>query len=122
LAFCIKKPPHGRLGFVLSLKYFQNEGYFPEHSRQIPAAVLGYLSHQIGVSGDNLNQYEFTGRTGTRDRAEIRSFLGIRRANGKDRSEFTKIILTEMLPSDPSFNALLDFAIHWFKNPKRNAT
>lgn len=111
-----KKTPHGRLGFVLSLKYFQNEGYFPEHSRQIPAAVLGYLSHQIGVSGDNLNKYEFTGRTGTRDRAEIRSFLGIRRANGKDRSEFTKIILTEMLPSDPSFNALLDFAIHWFKN------
>ena len=50
-----KKTPHGRLGFVVFLKYFQNEGYFPEHSRQIPAAVLGYLAHQIGVSEGNLN-------------------------------------------------------------------
>jgi hypothetical protein len=111
-----KKTLHGRLGFVVSLKYFQNEGYFPEHCRQIPEAVLGYLAYQIGVSGDNLNQYEFTGRTGIRDRTEIRSFLGIRRANGKDRSEFVKVILTEILPSDPSFNALLDFSIHWFRN------
>jgi TnpA family transposase len=42
--------------------------------------------------------------------------LGIRRANEKDRSEFTKVILADMLPSDPTFNSLLDFAIHWFKN------
>ncbi|WP_411726625.1 DUF4158 domain-containing protein [Methyloglobulus sp.] len=111
-----KKTPQGRLGFVVLLKYFQNEGYFPEHCRQIPEAVLGYLAYQTGVSGDNLNQYEFTGRTGTRDRAEIRSFLGIRRANGKGRPEFAKVILAEMLPSDPTFNSLLDFAIHWFKN------
>jgi TnpA family transposase len=111
-----KKTPHGRLGFVVLLKYFQNEGYYPEHCRQIPEAVLGYLTHQIGVSADHLNHYEFTGRTGTRDRSEIRSFLGIRRANEKDRSEFAKVILAEMLPSDPTFNSLLDFAIHWFKN------
>lgn len=111
-----KKTSHGRLGFVVSLKYFQNEGYFPEHCHQIPEAVLGYLADQIGVSGDNLNEYEFTGRTGTRDRAEIRSFLGIHRSNKKDRSEFAKVILVEMLPSAPTFNSLLDFANHWFKN------
>jgi len=111
-----KKTSHGRLGFVVSLKYFQNEGYFPEHCRQIPEAVLGYLANQIGVSGDNLNEYEFTGRTGKRDRTEILSFLGIRRANKNDKSEFANVLLTDMLPSDPTFNALQDYAIHWFRN------
>jgi hypothetical protein len=104
------------LGFVVLLKYFQNEGHFPEHCREIPEAVLGYLANQIGVSGDNLSQYEFTGRTGKRDRTEILSFLGIRRANKNDKSEFAKVLLTDMLPSDPTFNALQDYAIHWFRN------
>ncbi len=111
-----KKTPHGRLGFVVSLKYFQNEGYFPEHCREIPEAVLGYLANQIGVSGDNLSHYEFIGRTGKRDRAEILSFLGIRRAREKDRSELASVLRTEMLPLDPTFNSLQDFAIHWFTN------
>jgi len=111
-----KKTPHGRLGFVVLLKYFQNEGHFPEHCREIPEAVLGYLANQIGVSGDNLSQYEFTGRTGKRDRTEILSFLEIRRANKNDKSEFAKALLTDMLPSDPTFNALQDYAIHWFRN------
>lgn len=111
-----KKTPHGRLGFVVLLKYFQNEGHFPEHCREIPETVLGYLANQIGVSGDNLSQYEFTGRTGKRDRTEILSFLGIRRANKNDKFEFGKALLTDMLPSDPTFNALQDYAIHWFRN------
>lgn len=111
-----KKTLHGRLGFAVSLKYFQNEGYFPEHCCQIPESVLGHLAYQIGVSGDNLNQYEFTGRTGIRDRTEILSFLGIRRANKNDKSEFAKALLTDMLPSDPTFNALQDYAVHWFRN------
>ena len=59
----------------------------------------GYLANQIGVSGDNLSQYEFIGRTGKRDRTEILSFLGIRRANKNDKSEFAKALLTDMLPS-----------------------
>lgn len=111
-----RRTSHGRLGFVVSLKYFQNEGHFPEHCREIPEAVLRYLPSQIGVSGENLSQYEFNGRTGKRDRTEILSFMGIRRANRKDKSEFAKVILDEMLPSDPSFNSLQDFAIHWFRN------
>ena len=85
-----KKMPHGRLGFVVSLKYFQNEGYFPEHCREIPEAVLGYLANQIGVSGDNLSHYEFIGRTGKRDRAEILSFLGIRRARETNHHRFER--------------------------------
>lgn len=111
-----KKTLHGRLGFVVSLKYFQNESHFPESYREIPEAVLGYLANQIGVSGDNLSQYEFNGRTGKRDRTEILSFLGIRRANKNDKSEFAKVLLADMLPSDPTFIALQDYAIHWFKN------
>ncbi|NOU21607.1 MAG: Tn3 family transposase [Methyloglobulus sp.] len=111
-----KKTPHGRLGFVVLLKYFQNEGHFPEHCREIPEAVLGYLSHQIGVHCDTLSQYEFLGRTGKRDRTEILSFLGIRRANEKDRIEFASVLRAEILPSDPTPNALQDFAIHWFRN------
>lgn len=111
-----KKTPHGRLGFVVLLKFFQNEGHFPEHCREIPEAVLGYLAHQVGVAGGTLSQYEFLGRTSKRDRTEILSFMGVRRANEKDRIEFASVLRAEILPSDPTPNALQDFAIHWFRN------
>jgi hypothetical protein len=41
-----KKTPHGRLGFAVLLKYFQNEGYFPEHFREIPEVVVIHLANE----------------------------------------------------------------------------
>ena len=39
------------------LKYFQNEGRFPEHFDEIPRVVLAYLAKQIDVPRCDLSDY-----------------------------------------------------------------
>ena len=57
------KTPHGRLGFAVLLKHFQNEGRFPEHFKDVPHVVLMYLANQIDVPRSSLEDYALDGRT-----------------------------------------------------------
>ena len=87
-----KKTNHGRLGFIILLKFFQTEGYFPLSQKEIPPAVKNYLATQLDVDSSRLLQYEWQGSTGKRDKADILKFLGIRRAKKSDLVEFSKIL------------------------------
>ena len=60
------KTPHGRLGFAVLLKHFQNEGRFPEHFKDVPHVVLMYLANQIDVPRSSLEDYALDGRTAKR--------------------------------------------------------
>ncbi|BBO59372.1 DUF4158 domain-containing protein [Mycoavidus sp. B2-EB] len=101
-----RKTKHGRLGFAILLKFFQSQGYFPEHCRAVPDTVVCYLANQIGVAVEGLNRYDWAGRTGKRDRAEVLTFLGIRRHDQKDKNELAMWLQTEILPDDPSLEHL----------------
>ena len=116
-----KKTNHGRLGFIILLKFFQTEGYFPLSQKEIPPAVKNYLATQLDVDSSRLLQYEWQGSTGKRDKADILKFLGIRRAKKSDLVEFSKILTTEILPFEPVFNSLQEFAFSWFKDQKIEA-
>ena len=70
---------HGRMGFLVMLKFFQYQGRFPTAIKDLPIDVVRFLSQQIGASQSDLDQYDWDGRTAKRQRAEILSFLGIRR-------------------------------------------
>lgn len=85
-----KKTTHGRLGFAVLLKYFQNEGRFPEHFDEVPRIVLAYLANQIDVPRCDLSDYSLNGRTAKRDRAEILQQLGIRRTTQQDLQDVKK--------------------------------
>lgn len=85
-----KKTTHGRLGFAVLLKYFQNEGRFPEHFDEVPRIVLAYLANQIDVPRCDLSDYSLNGRTAKRDRAEILQQLGIRRTTQQDLQNVKK--------------------------------
>lgn len=110
----IKKTKHGRLGFVVLLKFFQYQGCFPEQRRDIPDAVIDYLAHQIGVTPQSLDDYDWAGRTGTRDRTEVLAFLGVRRARQQDKRAVAIWLQTEVLSDDPTFEHLLERARDWF--------
>ena len=110
-----KKTTHGRLGFAVLLKYFQNEGRFPEHFDEVPRIVLAYLANQIDVPRCDLSDYSLNGRTAKRDRAEILQQLGIRRTTQQDLQDVKKAISVELLPSNPSAEALQAFFLTWFK-------
>jgi hypothetical protein len=61
-----------RVGFVRLLKYFELEGRFPRHAREIPKAAVGYVARQVGVPPDEFSEYDWTGRQVKRHRAQIR--------------------------------------------------
>ena len=109
------KTAHGRLGFVVLLKYFQNEGRFPEHFNNVPLAVLTYLAKQLNIPINHLDSYAFNHRMSQRDRKEILAFLGIRRSTKQDRHELREVLNRELLPQAPSITAIQEFALDWFR-------
>lgn len=44
------KADYNQLGFALLLKYFQIEGKFPRHRREIPQAAIAYVARQLKTS------------------------------------------------------------------------
>ncbi|MBK7301595.1 MAG: DUF4158 domain-containing protein [Moraxellaceae bacterium] len=67
----VNKTPHGRLGFAVLLKHFQNEGRFPEHLKDVPHVVLVYLCQPNRCPRSSLEDSALDGRTAKRDRKEI---------------------------------------------------
>ena len=85
------KTPYGRLGFAILLKYFQNEGRFPEQINDVPSVVLVYLANQLDTDRSDLEDYALNSRMSQRDRKEILRFLGIRRSTIQDRRELREV-------------------------------
>jgi hypothetical protein len=73
-----------RLGFAVLFKYFQHEARFPDCSEDIPLPMIEYLAKHLRVSTDHFYQYDWTGRTIKRHRAEIRKFFGFREHTADD--------------------------------------
>lgn len=107
------KTKHGRLGFAILLKFFQNQGHFPEDRRAIPESVVSYLANQVNVPPEDVGCYDWVGRTGKRDRTDVLAFLGIRRYRQKDKSALAHWLQSEILPDDPSFERLLELTQGW---------
>jgi len=85
LALLANKTGATRLGFAVLLKYFQWEGRFPHHLRDVPAPVIGHLAKQVGVLPESYLQYRAEGRTIEYHRAQIREAFGFRTATDDDR-------------------------------------
>lgn len=64
-----------RLGFALSLKFFELEARFPCHAGEIPPAAVEYVASQVKVEPETLARYRFSGRTFEYHRAQIRHNL-----------------------------------------------
>jgi hypothetical protein len=47
---------HGRLGFVIMLKFFQYQGRFPTAIKELPDDFVRFLIEQIGASQSDLDQ------------------------------------------------------------------
>ena len=67
-----------RLGFALSLKFFELEARFPRHAGEIPQAAVEYVASQVKADAGMLASYRFSGRTFEYHRAQIRRAFGFR--------------------------------------------
>ena len=52
-----------RLGFALLLKFFEQEGRFPDDLDEVPATAVAYVARQVGVEPDALGDYDWAGRS-----------------------------------------------------------
>ncbi|MGI5490998.1 DUF4158 domain-containing protein [Microtetraspora malaysiensis] len=63
-----------RLGFALTLKFFEQEGRFPEFTEEVPQAAVEYLADLVKVPPAEFTKYSFTGRTAEYHR-KLRGFV-----------------------------------------------
>ncbi|MFJ1548473.1 DUF4158 domain-containing protein [Streptomyces sp. NPDC088246] len=52
-----------RLGSARTLKFFEQEGRFPEFVEEIPQATVEYVAELVRVPSAEFTKYAFTGRT-----------------------------------------------------------
>lgn len=78
-----------RLGFALLLKCFQYEGHFPAAKQDIPRVIVDYVANQLRLEASLYAQYDWTGRTITNHRTQIRDHFGFRDATSADFDEMT---------------------------------
>jgi hypothetical protein len=91
-------PAYNKLGLALLLKYFQHEGQFPEHKRDIPQVVVEFIGKQLGIAAREFRKYSWQGRTIERHYARIRSLFGTRKATREDAKTLKEWLIATILP------------------------
>ena len=87
-----------RLGFALSLKFFDLEGRFPANAQELPQLAVDYVAGLVKVPPAELAHYGFRGRTIEYHRAQIRAERGFREANGDDERRMVDWLADELCP------------------------
>jgi hypothetical protein len=79
-----------RMGIGALLKYFQQDGRFPQRKQDIPEQIVMHIAQQLALQPEEFHSYGWTGGTIDRHRARIRSFLGFRICTAQDVAEITQ--------------------------------
>jgi hypothetical protein len=64
--------------FVVPWGCNQYEARFPHIKSEIPKTVIEYIAKQLKMNPDVFSEYDWTGRTITYHRLEIRTYFGFR--------------------------------------------
>lgn len=112
------KADHNRLVFALLLKYFQLEGKFPRHQREIPQTAVNYVARQLKISPHVFQQYDWRGRTSVNQRREIRSFLGFREGTTDDVEVVSRWLQEHILPQTQQLDAVRDAVYRRYRTLK----
>ena len=109
------KPARNHLAFVAQLKYYQNTGRFSLATNDIPETPLHYLADQLEITVDQIQEYDWLERTGTRHRKEILEFLGIRRVSAADKTAFSDWLIDSQYPHGADIEDATESAFEWFQ-------
>lgn len=100
LSFLGSNDPHNQLGKGLMLKYFQQEGRFPESPAELPQAVIEYVAQQLDLSQEAMGKYDWQGRSIKTHRREIREYLGFRPVTREDHQALRNWLVSDILPHE----------------------
>ena len=95
-ALLTNRTGRGRIGLAVLLKYFQLNGRFPRRHRDVPGPVLAFLGECLSVAPTAWFDYDLGGRSGKRDREQVRVFLGFRPIEVADERRLCRWLETEV--------------------------
>lgn len=107
-----------RIGFAVLLKFFQNEARFPTYKYEVPKAVIAYIAKQIFLKPGLYAQYDWTGRSITYHRTQIREFFGFREDTLEDAQKITEWLCQHVLYHDHEFEHLKEHVYRRFRELK----
>ncbi|MDJ0575698.1 MAG: Tn3 family transposase [Xenococcaceae cyanobacterium MO_234.B1] len=110
LSWLSNKSGANLLTTALLLKWFQYETKFPNFAREIPDSVIDYLARQLKVSAELISEYNWQGRSYKRHCAEVRQFLGIRKAKVKDAQDLITWLIANVLDKEVDLEHLKEIA------------
>jgi len=90
------------------LKFFEYEGCFPQHSSEVPDALIGYLAEQLSVPKEAFNQYDWQGPSIPQHRARIRQWFNFRPYIEDDRQAIINWLTSTILPENQNTEFLID--------------
>ncbi|RLK07292.1 Tn3 family transposase [Ruegeria conchae] len=102
-----------RIGLAAQLAHFRRFGYFPKRLKDLPSESLDYLAEQLGEDVAHVSNYDIGSDTARRHRLEILRFLGIRRANDRDRAKLREALASQVSTLGPSTEDLVQFGYQW---------
>jgi hypothetical protein len=102
-----------KLGFGIKMKYFEQQGYFPNDSSDIPLVVLEYAASQLGSDLSDLMQYPWQERIAQLHNQELREYHGFRKINDADFELISELVkkkfLVEAMPVNQITVHVYDF-------------
>lgn len=101
-----------RLGFAVSLKFFQYQGRFPKGRQEINQEIIEYVAKQVGVSADSFQEYDWNGRSIKYHRAQIREFMGFRESTSEDMEQIKLWLQTKILPQEMQIDRIREHVLH----------
>ena len=111
--FSDQRTPRGRLGLAVLLKFFQFEGRFPSYHKEVPLPAVDYVAEQLEVPAITWFDYPLKGRSGSRDREQLRTFLGFRQATSDDAEHIQRWLSQEVVPQDQDPRHLKSAVLDW---------
>lgn len=115
LSLMENKIASNRLGLALQLKNFQLLARFAQREDEFPAAVADYVAHQLNITADHLQSYEWDGRTDRRHRKDIHAFLNVKLFDNIAKKRFRNWLLNDVLPTAPDESCLDDLVTDWLR-------
>lgn len=106
--FVNAKPIGSMVGLAAQLKFFVAHGYFATAAAEFSEEAASYLGDQLGVGKADLEEHDFSGRSGRRHCADILRYLGFRRMKRADRAVLSDWIGAALCPTGMSVGVMLD--------------
>ena len=107
-----------RLGFALSLKFFEAEASFPVASSDFDERVVVFVAEQVKVDSSCLADFDWGGRTARYHRRQIRERFGFREFVESDESVVAEWVAREVCPLEVKSERLIAAVLVWCRRER----